>query len=172
MFFGLKLFRISSRKLSDQAFKLQLKDNLKTQMKAKNKVGVQVIKSVLADILNSEKSGLTKLPSVGALIQKAIKKREESVLAYKEAQRLDLVFLVLIQAESEQQEIDILYTFLPKQLSREEILSVVKEAIENNEKLASNFGLLMNTLNNHPRLDVSVAPRKLVTEVAKNFIEK
>jgi uncharacterized protein YqeY len=95
MSFGLKLFRISSRKLSDEAFKLQLKDNLKTQMKAKNKVGVQVIKSVLADILNSEKSGLNKLPSVGALIQKAIKKREESVLAYKEAQRLDLVCLVL-----------------------------------------------------------------------------
>ncbi len=143
-----------------------LQQELKNAMKLKEKSKVTAIKSVLADILNSEKSGLAKQPSVAELLQRAIKKRTESLSTYQEAGRDDL-------AAVENEEVQILSQFLPKQLSKEEINSiieeiVVKESIERGNP--KELGKLMKHLSE--QVDPSLAPRKLVSDLAKQFLSK
>ncbi|KAJ3253635.1 hypothetical protein HK103_000423 [Boothiomyces macroporosus] len=135
--------------------KQKLKDELKTQMKLKNKQQVTVIKSVLADILNNEKSGLKPIP-IAQIIQKGIKKRMDSMAIYEQNGRLDL-------KEIEEQETAILQGFLPKQMSRQEIEDYLKEKTRDEK----DFGKVMKSVD----LDVAVAPRKLVSEILKELLK-
>ncbi len=54
---------------------------------------------------------------------KLIKQRKESIASYTQCNRLDL-------AEVEQQECDVILSYLPKQLSAEEIDVYIKHAIK------------------------------------------
>jgi uncharacterized protein YqeY len=56
-------------------------------------------------------------------LAKMVKQRRESVKTYEEAGRLEL-------AEQESQEIEIISSFLPKQLSEKEMQKACKEVIE------------------------------------------
>ena len=130
-------------------------------MKAKSKLQVTVIKSVLADIVTAEKSG-NKIPAISAIIQKAVKKRQESQKIFEDSKRLDL-------AENEQKEIQVLLSLLPKQLSRKEMEPIVDDILTKNPSV--DFGGLMKLFNADPRLDVSIAPRKTLSEIAKEFMK-
>ncbi|KAJ3272217.1 hypothetical protein HDV01_005871 [Terramyces sp. JEL0728] len=139
----------------DTELKQKLKDELKTQMKLKNKQQVTVIKSVLADILNNEKSGQKPIP-IAQLIQRGIKKRQDSMSIYEQNDRLDL-------KQVEEEETKILQGFLPQQMSREEIKVYLKEKVKGEK----DFGKVMKSVD----LDVSVAPRKLVSEILKELLK-
>ena len=140
--------------------KIMLQAQMKESMKSKEKLRVNVIKSVLSDILNAEKSGLAQVPSVTQIIQRAVKKRRDAVREYISGGRKDL-------ADNESNEIDILSTFLPKQLTRDEIKQIVEQVVEV-EGLTSQkqLGKLMKILNEMEELDVAIAPRKIISEVA------
>ena len=56
------------------------------------------------------------------ILARMIKQRRESVITYEEAGRLEL-------AQQEQEEIDIIATFLPKQLDDDAIEAAVKEVL-------------------------------------------
>lgn len=58
-----------------------------------------------------------------AILSKMTKQRQESARAYEEGGRLDL-------AEREQQEIEIIEEFLPRQLNDDEIAAAVRRAVE------------------------------------------
>lgn len=153
----------------DELLKISLKDSLKVSMRLKEKQKVNVIKSVLADIINAEKSGLTKIPSVSQIIQKSIKKRIDSVEQYKQGGREDL-------AKAELDESEILKSFLPKQLSRGEIEVIVARVLDENSSNLKNgvkdLGPLMKVLNGMHELDASLAPKQLLSEVAKSLLKK
>ena len=55
-------------------------------------------------------------------MNKLVKQRKESVLSYTEGNRLDL-------AVAEQAECDVIYSYLPKQLTTEEVGKMITEAI-------------------------------------------
>ncbi|HET7714206.1 MAG TPA: GatB/YqeY domain-containing protein [Bauldia sp.] len=57
------------------------------------------------------------------ILSRMIRQRQESAKAYEEGNRLDL-------AEEERQEIDIIQSFLPKQLNEAELRSVCAEAVK------------------------------------------
>ena len=57
------------------------------------------------------------------LISKEVKQHEDSIQAFKEGNRPDLM-------EKEQAELAILMEYLPKQLSREEIITEAKQVID------------------------------------------
>ena len=59
---------------------------------------------------------------VVAVMNKLVKQRKESVLSYTEGNRLDL-------AVAEQAECDVIYSYLPKQLTTEEVGKMITEAI-------------------------------------------
>ena len=59
---------------------------------------------------------------VVAVMNKLVKQRKESVLSYTEGNRLDL-------AVAEQAECDVIYSYLPKQLTTEEVGKMITEAM-------------------------------------------
>ena len=170
----MKLFRFQGAlkrtltSAADEALKIQLKEKLKIAMRAKEKVQVSVIKGVLADIINAEKSGQTVLPSVSFIIQKSIKMRNDSIAQYKEGGREDL-------ASAEALEKTILETFLPKQLDHSEIESIVKRVVID-QKLGDagvkDLGKLMKVLNTMPELDISIVPKQLLSELSKTILQQ
>jgi uncharacterized protein YqeY len=104
---------------------------LKEAMKAKSERTVSTLRMVNATLKNAdiEARGAAK-PALGdadvlSILQKMIKQRQESVELYRKGGRDDLV-------QQEQQEIDIIAGYLPKQMSEDEmkaaIASVIKDA--------------------------------------------
>lgn len=143
-------------------------------MKAKEKTKLSVIKGVLSDILYAEKNAMTGASfsrdsdtDVATLIQRAIKQRNESVQSYTAGGREDL-------AKAEEAEIGILATYLPRQLTTEEIETHVAQAIE---RLGVGVGvgvgggtkavgLLMREVDISP----AQAPKSKVAEVVKRLL--
>ncbi len=95
----------------------RLKDDMKTAMRAKERVRLGVIRLTLAAIQQKEIDERITLDSdeqVTAVIDKMIKQRRDSIAQYQNAARNDL-------AEIEQQEITLLLDYMPSQLSAAEI---------------------------------------------------
>ncbi len=107
----------------------QLKDALKESMKQKEDVAVSTLRLILAalkdrDIADRSKGNQDGISddAILSLLQSMIKQRRESIDVYEKAGRQEL-------ADKEREEIDVIETFLPKQLSEEEMTKAVKGAI-------------------------------------------
>jgi uncharacterized protein len=107
----------------------RITDDIKTAMKAKDKVRLETFRSIKKVLIEKEvsvrPSGQTELTpeqDMEVLVQVA-KQRRDSIAQYTQANRLDL-------AEIEAQELAIIEEFLPKQLSDEEIMAVIDALIE------------------------------------------
>jgi len=114
--------------------------DLKEAMKSKDKVKLNTIRSIRALILDFEKSGanaeLNEEDEI-KMLSSAAKKRREAVEQYTAAGRNEL-------AENEKKELEIIEGYLPKQLSDEEILNILKEiASEIGAISKADFGKLM-----------------------------
>ena len=96
--------------------------DLKSAMKEGDKTKLTTVRSIRALILEFEKSGsgkeLTGEEEI-KLLSSAAKKRKDSIEQFKNAGRNDL-------AEKEEAELNILMSYLPKQLTEEEIDKEVK----------------------------------------------
>lgn len=111
---------------TEQHLKEQLRANLTTAMKARDEVGSATLRMVLTAITNQEVAGkeaktLTD-DEVIAVLSKEAKKRRESVEAYQAADRPEL-------ADRESAELAIIAAYLPAQLSDDEVIALVTEAI-------------------------------------------
>ena len=97
--------------------------DLKEAMKSNDQVRLQTIRSIRALILEFEKSGSGKKlveEEEIKLLTSAAKKRKEAIDEYVKAGRNDL-------ASIEEAELNIIMTYLPKQLSMDEIIEKVKD---------------------------------------------
>lgn len=117
----------------------QLKKDLVTAMKEKDKVKLNTLRSVKGalqlEVINNKKEESDEL--LLDVINKQIKMRNDSIEEFKKASRDDLV-------SSYQAEIDILKGYMPKELTVEEIDSIIKEAIEKTgASSAKDMGLVM-----------------------------
>ena len=103
---------------------ITLKDAQKDAMRAKDKQRLNPIRMVLAAIKQREIDEQITLDDAGitSVIVKLVKQRRDSYTQYKDAGRDDL-------AEIEANEITALETFLPQQLSEEEIIALIDAAI-------------------------------------------
>jgi uncharacterized protein YqeY len=105
----------------------KINTDLKEAMKANDSIRLQTIRSIRAQILEFEKSGSgKKLDSEEEikLLSNAAKKRKEAMEEYLKAGRKDL-------AATEESELNIIMSYLPKQLSGEELVTKVKLIAEN-----------------------------------------
>jgi len=117
-----------------------IKTDIQQSLKQHDAVRVQTLRFLLAAIRNE---GIAKYGAIGeegitdqdvlGCIKKQVKTRKESIEAFVKAGRNDL-------SEKEQQELNILTTFLPKELTDEELLQLLQPILQSDEK---NFGLLM-----------------------------
>jgi uncharacterized protein YqeY len=83
---------------------------------------VSAIKDAVIANRTKENKGLSDQDIMG-LLKKMVKQRNESCLVYKQAGRTELL-------ESESKEIEIINSFLPKQLSEEETKKICEEIIK------------------------------------------
>jgi len=83
---------------------------------------VSAIKDAVIANRTKENKGLSDQDIMG-LLKKMVKQRNESCLVYKQAGRTELL-------ESEAKEIEIISSFLPKQLSEEETKKICEEIIK------------------------------------------
>ena len=106
------------------SLKEQLKNDMKEAMRAKEIVKRDTIRAINTMIKQIEVDERVELDdeAVVKLIQKGIKQREDAIAQYKEAGRDDLV-------EAEQGQIDIFTLYLPKQLTDDELETIMKEVI-------------------------------------------
>ncbi len=123
-----------------------LQNALKEAMKEKDMPVVSAVRMIIAGLKEKdveargkgkEKADDTELLS---MMQTMIKQRNESVKIYIEGNRPEL-------AEKEQAEIKVIERFLPKQLSDEEVLSIVKETISSvGAESVKDMGKVMGSL--------------------------
>ncbi|MCL6487841.1 MAG: GatB/YqeY domain-containing protein [Alicyclobacillus mali] len=102
----------------------QLNEDLKQAMRDKDKVRLSVIRMVKSAAKNREIELGRALTDEDALavIQKEIKQRRDSLQAFQEAKRTDLI-------EQAEQEIAVLESYLPAQLGDDEIEQLVKDVM-------------------------------------------
>jgi uncharacterized protein YqeY len=105
--------------------KEKLTDELKQAMRAGDKTRCSVIRLVMAAVKNAEKARQAELNDgdVLGVIAKEVRQRNESIEAFKQGNRQDLV-------AKEEAELAILQEYLPQQMSREEIVAEVQRVIE------------------------------------------
>ena len=103
----------------------KLWDDLKQAMRGGDKVRRSVIRLVIAAIGNAEIARQTTLDDTDILgvIAKEVRQRRESIEAFKLGNRQDLV-------AQEEAELTILNEYLPRQMTREEIMVVARQAID------------------------------------------
>ena len=125
----------------------KINEQFKIALKSKNKTLVSTLRLVLAaikerDIANrtSEKKEEVKDTEIIKVLRKMKKQRQDSADLYKKGERQELL-------ETEEAEIKIIDTFLPKQLSEEETKKICKEVIESvGASSIKDMGKIMGTL--------------------------
>jgi uncharacterized protein YqeY len=106
------------------ALKQKLTDDLKQAMRGGDTVKRSVIRLVMAAIKNAEiaKQKALEDGDILGVIAKEIRQRQESIEAFKSGNRADLV-------ANEEAEMAILQTYMPAQMSREEIVAEARKVI-------------------------------------------
>ena len=104
----------------------QVNEGIKQAMLSRDKVRLEALRGIKKEFLEAmtAKGAAGELDDDHALkiIAKLVKQREESASLYRDADRLDL-------AEAEEAEAEVYRSFLPAQLSEDEITEKVKEMI-------------------------------------------
>lgn len=105
--------------------KEKLEADLRQAMKDRDNVKRSVLRLLLAAIKNAEiaKRGSLDNPDVLGIVAREVKQRNESIEAFKQGDRQDLV-------AQEEAEMAILKEYLPRQLSREEVIIEARQVIE------------------------------------------
>lgn len=106
------------------SLKAQITEDMKTAMRAKDSARLGTIRMLLAACKQKEVDERIELDDamVLAIVGKLVKQRKDSVAAYQQADRQDLV-------EQEQAEIAILSTYLPERMSAEEVQAHIQALV-------------------------------------------
>ena len=106
------------------SLKDQIREDMKSAMKAGEKDRLKVVRLILAEIKQVEVDQRVELDDAGVLsvLTKMVKQRRDSVAQFEQGNREDL-------AAIERAEIAVLDTYLPEQLTADEIAALVDEVI-------------------------------------------
>ncbi|KAI7859450.1 Yqey-like protein-domain-containing protein [Circinella umbellata] len=106
----------------------RLKDDRKTFMRSKQQPDLNVVKNILSDYTYHIKSpnapaNQSEEEAVLSVIQKLVKKRQDAIAQFTAGNRPEL-------AAQEQGELQVLKSYLPEQMSAEQVEQKVKEIVE------------------------------------------
>jgi len=106
------------------SIKTRLQEEQKLAMRAKDKVRLKTIRSLIAAVKQIELDDKVELDNdaVTAVVVKSVKQRKDSISQFEKAERTDLVAI-------EKMELAILEEFLPQALTSEEVEAHIKQAI-------------------------------------------
>ena len=106
------------------SLKAQISEDMKTAMRAKDSVRLGAVRLLLSAIKQREVDERVELDdsNVIAVIEKMLKQRRDSITAYESANRHDL-------ADVEKFEVTVLQTYLPQQLSEDEVKAILEQVV-------------------------------------------
>ena len=109
------------------SLELTVNENMKKAMLAKDEVGLRSLRAIKAAVLLAKTAegaaaSLTEETET-KLLQKLVKQRKDSLEIFERQNRFDL-------AQKEKEELDVIERFLPKQMSEDEIKTVVSAIIK------------------------------------------
>ncbi|HUU65598.1 MAG TPA: GatB/YqeY domain-containing protein [Dehalococcoidales bacterium] len=109
----------------EASLKQKLTADLRQAMRSGDKIKRSAIRLLMAAISNAEIAQQATLEDAGILgiIAKEIRQRRESIEAFKQGNRQDLV-------AQEEAELAVLQEYLPQQMTREEIVAAARRIIE------------------------------------------
>ena len=146
------------------SLRLKIENEYKNSVKSKDKSKISTYRLILSGIKDldiSNRSGPDKKDTddsdIKKLLKKMIKQRSESIDVYKKNNRDDLLII-------EQQEVEILSSYLPKQLTEIETKDLCVEIISKvDAKTIKDMGKVMSELkkNYSENLDFSIAGKIL-----------
>ncbi|MCE1164846.1 MAG: GatB/YqeY domain-containing protein [Bacteroidetes bacterium] len=108
------------------SLKEKINEDLKNSMKAQNAFRTETLRSIRAEILKMDKSGMNREMNEEEelqLLMRQVKMRKESIEMFQSAGRTDLV-------ERETKQMEIINEYLPKQISREDAEKIIFGIIE------------------------------------------
>ncbi|MCX8092715.1 MAG: GatB/YqeY domain-containing protein [Candidatus Goldbacteria bacterium] len=142
-----------------------LNEDLKKAIKEKNEIKISTIRQIKNHITNTEIKKARPLndEEIIEIIFSLVKSHNESIESFKAGNRPDLV-------EKEEKELSVLKTYLPEQLSEEELKKIISETIKevgatSNRDMGKVMGKLMPKIKG--RADGAKA-KILVEEFLKN----
>lgn len=122
------------------SLKNKINEDLNNALKAKDNVRIDTLRSVRAEILKMDKSGMNREMNEEEEIQllnKQAKMRKESIDLFAQAGRQDLV-------DKEQAQLNIISEYLPKQMSKEEADAIVAKIVSDAGAVSQkDFGKVM-----------------------------
>jgi len=110
--------------MGEAKLKQKLSDDLKQAMRSGDTVRRGAIRMLMAAINNAEIARQAKLEDsdIFGVIAKEVRQRRESIEAFKQGNRQDLV-------DKEEAELAILQEYLPQQMTREEVAEAARKVI-------------------------------------------
>lgn len=120
----------------------RLEDEMKSALRAGDKLRLSVIRMARAAVQNKEIEDRGKLDdgAIVKVITGLVKKGEESLSHFQQANRSDLI-------EKQEEELKVLRSFLPQQLSRDEILMLIEATVKETKALdMRDLGKVMKSL--------------------------
>lgn len=142
----------------------QMQAALKQAMKDKDTVTRDVIRMTMSALKQEEVDSREELDAEGAskILMKEVKKRRDAIEELEQAGREDLL-------EKERRELAIIEQFLPEQMSREEIESIVDDVIaQTGASSQKDMGKVMGAVMPKVR---GKADGKLVNEVVREKLQ-
>jgi uncharacterized protein YqeY len=141
--------------------------DLKTAMLAKDEKGLRGLRAIKAAIILAKTAegagGELKEQDEARLLHKLVKQRKDSLEIYQQQNRADL-------AQKELEEIEIIERFLPKQLSAEELRTILSKIIaEIGASSPADIGKVMGIAS---RQLAGQADGKAISAVAKELLSK
>lgn len=127
---------------ASSALGLRITEDMKAAMRAKDAARLSTIRMLTAAMKQKEVDERIELSDADilAIVEKLIKQRRDSAAQFEAASRIDL-------ADKEKAEIELLSTYLPAQLTRDELEVLIAKAIlDSGLSGPSAMGKLMATL--------------------------
>jgi len=111
--------------MTESALKLKITADMKQAMRDQAKERLGTIRLLLSAVKQHEIDQRVILDDIGiiAIIGKMIKQRRDSIAQFEQAGRTDL-------SEKEAAEIEVLASYMPAALTDEELVNILKEAID------------------------------------------
>lgn len=146
-----------------------LKKDLEDAMRAQDTLRLSVLRMVRASLHNKEiekrarggEPGLSEEETI-AILRSEVKKRRDAIIEFKKGKREDL-------AEKESAELRILETYLPQELSDEEVLNTVRKVVnELGSVTIKDFGRVMASV--MKKLGVQASGDR-VSQIVRNTLQ-
>ncbi len=145
------------------SLKEKLLSNMKEAMKARDSVKLGTVRSVISAVKNQEidlKKELSE-EEILTIVSREVKKRKEAAVLYEKGNRPEL-------KDKEIQEMKILQTYLPEQVSEKDLRRRIQEVIaETGAEGMKDFGKIMKTL--VPEFK-GKADNSLIKELANEYL--